>query len=299
MRYQNYIQECIKRKDAVMINKMTKTKFLEDWTKDEPWRIFRIMAEFVESFETMNMEEPLITVFGSARTPEGDPMYEDARCLAKSLAEHGYGVITGGGPGIMEAVNRGANEGGGASVGLNIKLPMEQAPNPYQNVTLDFRYFFVRKVCFLKYAQGVIAYPGGFGTLDELFEVVTLVQTDKINKIPIAMVGADFWQPMLEWINTSLIEHGMISPSDIKLLKVCKDHNEALEFILEAHRYSMPSTVKQDSTSRVPSGIKFPWRRVFRTYSCDRFRRVCGRNRRLAWFRHPQTPTAVPVLLIL
>ncbi len=227
-----------------MMNKTARSKNIDDWTKDEPWRIFRIMSEFVESFETMNLEEPLITVFGSARTKEGSPMYEDAKALGKGLAEHGYGVITGGGPGIMEAANRGAYEADGLSIGLNIKLPMEQSANKYQNLGLDFRYFFIRKVCFLKYTQGVVVYPGGFGTLDELFEVVTLVQTDKINKIPIAIVGEDFWNPMLEWIKASLIAEGMISEHDPKLIKVCKSHEQALEFMLEAHRYGMPSTVK-------------------------------------------------------
>ena len=232
-----------KRKENVMLSK-NKTRNWDDWTKDEPWRIFRIMAEFVESFETMNQEEPLITIFGSARTHESEPMYESARNLAKALAEHGYGVITGGGPGIMEAANRGAMEGGGLSIGLNIRLPMEQKPNKFQNMSLDFRYFFVRKVCFLKYTQGVVAYPGGFGTLDEFFEVVTLVQTDKINKIPVALVGEEFWTPMITWIESTLLDHSMISKHDMKLFKICKDENEALEFMLEAHRYAMPSTVK-------------------------------------------------------
>lgn len=216
----------------------------DDWTKDEPWRIFRIMSEFVESFEEMNLEAPLITVFGSARTPEGNPVYEDARNLAKLLAEKGYGLITGGGPGIMEAVNRGANEAGGLSIGLNIKLPTEQRPNPYQNLSLDFRYFFVRKVCFLKYTGGVVVYPGGFGTLDELFEVITLVQTNKINKIPIAMVGSAFWKPLLDWVHDSALAEGMISEEDLNLFEVFDNATEVVDFIIKSHKYGLPNTVK-------------------------------------------------------
>ena len=220
------------------------TRYWDDWTKDEPWRIFRIMSEFVESFEEMNVKEPLITVFGSARTPEGDPVYEDARKLGNMLAKEGYGVITGGGPGIMEAVNRGAFEANGLSIGLNIKLPAEQRPNPYQNLSIDFRYFFVRKVCFLKYTGGVIAYPGGFGTLDELFEVVTLIQTDKINRVPVAMVGKKFWQPLLDWINGELISRGMISDTDHELFQVFDTADEVMRFLRESHRYGLPNTVK-------------------------------------------------------
>ncbi len=221
-----------------------KSRYWDDWTKDEPWRIFRIMSEFVESFESMNVEEPLITVFGSARTKENEPAYEDARKLGRLLAEHGYGVITGGGPGIMEAVNRGAVEGNGISVGLNIRLPMEQKPNGYQSLSLDFRYFFIRKVCFLKYAQGVVVYPGGFGTMDEMFEVITLVQTDKINRIPIAVVGGEFWQPLWDWLRGTVLGEKMISEPDFELFRLCKDSDEALKFILDAHRYGMPSTIK-------------------------------------------------------
>jgi len=224
-----------------------KSKNIDDWTNDEPWRIFRIMAEFVESFETMNVDQPLITVFGSARTPESDPVYEDARKLGRLLAENHYGVITGGGPGIMGAVNRGASEGDGLSIGLNIKLPMEQHPNPYQNLSLDFRYFFVRKVCFLKYAQGVVVYPGGFGTLDEFFEVITLIQTEKINRIPVALVHREFWKPLLDWVSTGLVNAAVIDREDLDLIKVCDNADEALNFILESHRYGMPITVKQQN----------------------------------------------------
>ncbi len=221
-----------------------KSRYWDDWTKDEPWRIFRIMSEFVESFESMNLEEPLITVFGSARTKEGEPSYEDARKLGKMLAEHGYGVITGGGPGIMEAANRGAKEGNGISVGLNIKLPMEQKPNVYQSLSLDFRYFFIRKVCFLKYSQGVVIYPGGFGTMDEMFEVITLVQTDKINRIPIAVVGGEFWAPLWDWVRDKVLDAKMISERDFDYFRLCDNADEALKFILESHRYGMPSTIK-------------------------------------------------------
>ncbi|MDD3118217.1 MAG: TIGR00730 family Rossman fold protein [Victivallales bacterium] len=216
----------------------------DDWTKDEPWRIFRIMSEFVESFETMNIEAPLITVFGSARKKEGDPAYEDARKLGRLLAEHGYGIITGGGPGIMEAANRGATEGNGVSIGLNIKLPAEQRPNLYQSISLDFRYFFIRKVCFLKYAQGVVIYPGGFGTMDEMFEVITLIQTDKINRIPVAVIGKEFWAPLWDWVRQTVFGENMIAENDLELCRLCENADEAFSFILESHRYGMPCTIK-------------------------------------------------------
>jgi hypothetical protein len=160
-----------------------------DFTKEDPWRIFRIMAEFVESFETMSSQGPLVTVFGSARTKPGHKDYIEAEKMGRLLAENGYGTLTGGGPGIMEATNKGAHSAGGVSVGLNIKLPMEQDANPYLTAEVDFRYFFIRKVNFLKYALGVVVFPGGFGTIDEMMETLTLIQTNKINKIPLVVVG--------------------------------------------------------------------------------------------------------------
>ena len=211
----------------------------------DSWRILRIMSEFVDSFDYMtHMPEMLVSVFGSARIRESDPLYAEARDTGKLLVDAGYGVITGGGPGIMEAASRGAYEAGGVSIGLNIELPMEQHPNKYQTDSLSFRYFFVRKVCFLKYSTAVIVYPGGFGTLDELSEVLTMVQTEKINMIPIIFVGKAFWQGFGEWIKNTLLEQGMISPQDMDLVKLVDTGKEAVDWLVECHRYGRRGTVK-------------------------------------------------------
>lgn len=199
-----------------------------DMTKEDPWRIFRIMAEFVESFEEMSKHGPLVTVFGSARTPPEHPEYKEAVEMGRLLAGNGYGALTGGGPGIMEAVNKGAKEAGGDSIGLNIKLPMEQHSNPYLTTGIDFRYFFIRKVNFLKYARGLVAFPGGFGTMDEFFEAVTLIQTNKIPSVPIALVGSDFWNPMLSWCRETILADEKISPEDMDLFKVVDTAAEAM-----------------------------------------------------------------------
>ena len=221
------------------------TSALPDFTQEEPWRIFRIMAEFVDSFETMANQGPLIPIFGSARIMPDNPYYQSAEKLAALLVGHGYGILTGGGPGIMEAASKGAYEAGGNSVGLNIRLPMEQHPNPYQNVSLDFRYFFIRKVCFIKYAVALVAYPGGFGTLDEFSEAATLIQTNKINHVPLVLVGKQFWQPMLDWFkNTMLLEYGAISPGDMDLFKLVDTPEEACDIIVGLHRRGMSGTIK-------------------------------------------------------
>ncbi|MBQ9501197.1 MAG: TIGR00730 family Rossman fold protein [Lentisphaeria bacterium] len=211
----------------------------------ESWRILRIMAEFVDSFDYMNpMPAMLVSVFGSARTREDDPLYADAREAGRLLTEARYGVITGGGPGIMEAAARGAFEAGGKSIGLNIELPMEQHPNHYQTDSLTFRYFFVRKVCFLKYSTALIVYPGGFGTLDEMTEVLTMVQTKKINMVPIIFVGREFWHGLVQWMKKTLVEEGMISPEDMDLFKVVDSGREAVDWLIECHRYGRRGTVK-------------------------------------------------------
>ena len=216
-----------------------------DFMPAESWRILRIMSEFVESFDRMGSSSQLhVSVFGSARTPADSPHYQTAVEVGKLLVKSGYGVITGGGPGIMEAASKGAFEAGGRSVGLNIELPMEQYPNPYQNESLSFRYFFVRKVCFLKYSSAVIVFPGGFGTLDELSEVLTMVQTGKINMIPIIFVGKEFWGGLVEWFKKSLADEGMISPGDMDLFKVVDTAEEAVAYLQDCHRYSKRSSVK-------------------------------------------------------
>ena len=210
-----------------------------DFRSIDTWRIFRIMAEFVEGFESMASVKNGVCVFGSARTPPDHPHYDAARRLGGLLARHGYSIITGGGPGIMEAANRGALEAGAVSVGLNIDLPFEQVANPFVNKPLSFRYFFCRKVMFSKYSHGIVTFPGGFGTLDELFEFVTLVQTQKIPLIPIPLYGRDYWQPLFDWIEkTMLREHAYISPEDIHLYRVTDD----LEEIVDILRRARPST---------------------------------------------------------
>lgn len=218
-----------------------------DFTKAEPWRIFRIMAEFIDSFESMSKYRKLVPVFGSARIKQDDPYYQDCVRLGELLASANYGVLSGGGPGIMEAANRGAWNRKGVSVGLNIKLPMEQYPNLYQSESIDFRYFFIRKVCFMKYSVAVVAYPGGFGTLDELAESLTLIQTKKVNRVPLVMVGRKFWQPLVEWFRHSLLERHLISESDMDLFYLADNADEAYEFILAWHRKNgLETTVRDD-----------------------------------------------------
>jgi uncharacterized protein (TIGR00730 family) len=207
-----------------------------DFIREDPWRIFRIMAEFVESFEVLSLTGPAVTVFGSARVPQAAPEYKIAEQIAHNLAKHNLAIITGGGPGIMEAANRGAARAKGKSVGLNIVLPTEQKGNRYANVPLQFHYFFSRKVCFVKYSVGFIFMPGGFGTLDEFFEVLTLVQTLRIPRFPMILVGTQFWGGLLRWINTELRRRRYVSPGDTKLFKVTDDAQEAVDSILEYQR---------------------------------------------------------------
>jgi len=193
-----------------------KIKWNEIKTNDS-WAIFKIMAEFVEAFDKLSVIGPCVSIFGSARTPQDSKYYQLAEEIAYQLTQHGYGVITGGGPGIMEAGNKGAKRGGGKSVGLNIDLPFEQSSNPYidKDKNLDFEYFFVRKVMFVKYAQGFIVLPGGYGTLDELFEAITLIQTQKIGHFPIILVGKDFWAGLIDWFKNTLLKEKNISPEDL------------------------------------------------------------------------------------
>jgi len=200
----------------------------------ETWRMFRIMSEFVDGFEVMSRVGPAVAIFGSARTPETEPYYQSACEAAKKLVEKEFAVITGGGPGIMEAGNRGAKEAGGVSVGLNIQLPFEQQPNPYQTHELMFRYFFVRKVMFVKYAMGFIVYPGGYGTMDELFESMTLIQTQKILPFPVVCVGKDFWGGLVDWMKDKMQEqYKTIGPKDLDLFIVTDDLDEAVDHIVK------------------------------------------------------------------
>ncbi len=203
-----------------------------DFTDTDPWRVLRIQSEFVEGFDALSQLGPGVSIFGSARTPEDSPYYEAARATARLLAESGLVVITGGGPGIMEAGNRGAAEGNGVSLGLNIELPMEQNQNPYQNISLDFRYFFVRKLMFVKYSLGYVIFPGGFGTMDELFEALTLSQTGKIDHFPIVMFGWDYWGGLLDWIKEIMRRESCIDEEDFTLFHITDDPAEAANIII-------------------------------------------------------------------
>jgi uncharacterized protein (TIGR00730 family) len=210
------------------------------FTKEDPWRIFRIMAEFVDSFETLSQLGPAVTVFGSARTRPDDLYYKASVNLARGLARHNLAMITGGGPGIMEAANRGAAEAKGRSVGLNIELPFEQKGNRFANMPVNFHYFFSRKVCFVKYSMGFVFMPGGFGTLDEFFEVLTLVQTQRIPQFPLILFGSDYWSGLLKWIKSVLDKNHFINTKDMELYRVTDDVNEAISVILEYIRQVGP-----------------------------------------------------------
>jgi uncharacterized protein (TIGR00730 family) len=206
---------------------------LEGLAAKESWRLFKILAEFVEGFEVLPRFYPAVTIFGSARTPSDHPDYKKAEELARRLVKTGFSIITGGGPGIMEAANKGASEAGGNSIGINIKLPLEQEPNPYANVKLEFRYFFIRKVMMAKYSIAFIFFPGGFGTLDEMFEVLTLVQTKKIRPVPIVLVDTKFWKPIYEWFKNVLVPNGKISEGDVELFKIMDTPEEVVKYITE------------------------------------------------------------------
>ena len=204
--------------------------------KEDPWRILRIMAEFVDSFETLSHCSPAVTVFGSARLARRDPYYRATVTLGKELAKRNLAVITGGGPGIMEAANKGAAQGGGKSVGLNIELPHEQSGNRFANIPIHFHYFFSRKVCFVKYSLGFVFMPGGFGTLDEFFEVLTLVQTQRIPQFPLILFGSEHWKGLLAWMKTRLEKDKHISHGDLDLIQITDDVDEVIAIIRDYER---------------------------------------------------------------
>ena len=215
---------------------MRKEKHYKGWNEiktNDSWAIFKIMGEFVNGYEKLSKIGPCVSIFGSARTKPDHPYYKLAVEVASKIVENGYGVITGGGPGIMEAGNKGAHLAGGTSVGLNIELPFEQHDNPYidSDKSLDFDYFFVRKVMFVKYSQGFVVMPGGFGTLDELFEAITLIQTNKIHTFPIVLVGHKFWDGLVDWIKNTLLEEGNISPKDLDLIHVVDTATEVVDIL--------------------------------------------------------------------
>jgi uncharacterized protein (TIGR00730 family) len=226
-----------------------------DWVHTDPWRVLRIQAEFVEGFGALAELGPAISVFGSARTKRDHPDYAVAERLGARLAQEGFAVITGGGPGAMEAANKGACEAGGVSVGLGIELPFEQGINDWVDMAVNFRYFFARKTMFVKYAQGFVVLPGGFGTLDELFEALVLVQTHKVTEFPIVLLGNGFWTGLLDWVRGPLVERGMISVPDLDLVRVTDDVDEAVEIMASsAEQRAREAASMEASVGSPPEG---------------------------------------------
>jgi uncharacterized protein (TIGR00730 family) len=217
-----------------------------DFTRTDPWRVMRIMGEFIEGFDSLSFIDKGVTIFGSARTSPEDPMYKAAEETAAILAQAGFAIITGGGPGIMEAANRGAREGGGRSIGCNIELPFEQGANPYLDTLVNFRYFFVRKTMFIKYSSAFIIFPGGFGTLDELFEAITLIQTGKIFQFPVILFGRHYWAGLLRWLQSRVLAERKISPADIDLMILTDDPHEAAHAVINAFEATMEHPIPKD-----------------------------------------------------
>jgi len=207
---------------------------MEDLKTSETWRVFRIQSELVEGFETLNEIGPAVTIFGSARLSAGNKYYDDAIAVAKMLADDGFAIITGGGPGVMEGANRGAKKGKAHSIGLNIEIASEQHPNKYQDVSLSFRYFFIRKLMFIKYAMAYIIFPGGFGTMDEFFEALTLAQTKKIGTFPIILYGSEYWKGLIDWMRNTLVPNGTIAREDFALFSIV-DSAEEIRFLINEH----------------------------------------------------------------
>jgi uncharacterized protein (TIGR00730 family) len=223
----------------------------QDFTHTDPWRVLRITGEFVEGFDTLAHIGPAVTFFGSARTPEGSAFYEAARETAYLLGQAGFAIISGGGPGVMEAANRGAFEAGAPSVGCNIELPFEQGINRYVTVPINFRYFMVRKTMFVKYAQAFVIFPGGFGTLDELFESLVLIQTRKVSNFPVVLFGSSYWKGLIDWIHGTLLAEGNIAPDDLTLLRVTDSPSQIADIILQADTSS-----RESEESAVDGGLR-------------------------------------------
>ncbi len=210
---------------------MERQYLIDAITIQDSWRLFKILAEFVDGFDALADIYPAVSIFGSARVRPGDPVYEKTTVIARKLAENGFNIITGGGPGVMEAGNKGAADGGARSIGLNIHLPMEQEANPYADLKLQFNYFFIRKVMFLKYAQAYVGMPGGFGTLDEIFEALTLIQTKRLKPFPVVLVGTEYWRDLWDWFRETLLERHMISPENMELATILDDPDEVVRTI--------------------------------------------------------------------
>ena len=226
---------------------------LENLLTRESWKIFQIMAEFVDGFENLATIKPSVSIFGSARTEPDHPNYTKAEVISRLLSDSGFSVVSGGGPGIMEAVNKGAYAGKSPSIGLNIQLPQEQYPNQYQDISLNFRHFFTRKVMFVKYATAYIVLPGGFGTLDELAEILTLIQTGKSRKIPIILVEGSFWTGLMDWLKQTLVEHGTIHETDLDLIQIIDEPQKIVDAIFEFYRSRTfePSPEEQERMLRL------------------------------------------------
>ncbi|HAE12640.1 MAG TPA: TIGR00730 family Rossman fold protein [Bacteroidetes bacterium] len=240
-RYYISYQKNLRMSDKYRKKKMYKTKDWTEFTAESSWRMFKIMAEFVEGFERMDKIGPCVSIYGSARTDPANPYYPLAEKLAARMAQEGFGIITGGGPGIMEAANKGAHSMNGKSVGLNIELPFEQYANPYidQDKLINFNYFFVRKVMLVKYAQAFIYMPGGFGTLDELFEAITLIQTHKIERVPVILIGEEYWKGLLQWMDKTVLHaERNISPEDMDLFFITDDVEAAVTHVTEFYATS-------------------------------------------------------------
>ena len=207
---------------------------------NDTWKIFQIMSEFVEGFERLHTISPSVSIFGSARTPEDSDDYKMAEAVSLQLSNAGFSVVSGGGPGTMAAINKGAQAGASDSIGLNIRLPMEQSSNPYQDISLDFKYFFARKVMFAKFASAYVVLPGGFGTLDEFAEILTLVQTGKTRRIPIILMNGQFWRGLIDWFKTSLVKHKTISPEDLDLIQIIEKPEDVVEAIFSFYEQNNP-----------------------------------------------------------
>jgi uncharacterized protein (TIGR00730 family) len=245
---------------ATADRKLLQTRPYQDvsFLETDAWRSLRILGEFVSGFEALARLGPAVTVFGSARTPPEDPMYRAAVALGRGLAKAGFAVITGGGPGIMEAANMGAQQAGGLSVGCTIELPHEQRVNDYTDLSVSFRYFFVRKTMFVKYAQGFVIFPGGFGTLDELFEAITLVQTDKIEHFPVVLIGSSYWAGLLQWLRERVAAEEKIDPTDIGLLRVTDDVDEAIALLVESRARREMARVGNGTDGQPPASAEAP-----------------------------------------
>ena len=238
-----------RRRGGTTDQRLLDSRDATDWLHTDPWRVLRIQSEFVEGFGMLAELGPAVCVFGSARTPSDDWAYQTGERVGARLAEAGYAVITGGGPGVMEAANKGAREAGGVSVGLGIELPFEQGINRYVDIGVEFRYFFIRKTMFVKYSSGYVVLPGGFGTLDELFEAITLAQTRKVTRFPVVLMGRSYWQGMVDWLHQTVEADGKVSPGDFAMLTVTDDVDEAVDLLVRAERARQEDTA---GTTRRP-----------------------------------------------